>query len=275
MTTRPDILPLYRPRNPFTHKGNYGHALMIAGSREKMGAAILAARACLRSGAGLLTCCVPETSFATINMAAPEAMTLSNDLKQFTELERYAAIGIGPGLGTDATIKRTIIAVLASANKGLVIDADGLNCLAALPGSMDNLPVDCILTPHPREFERLFGKTGDGFKRIELAIELSNKLPLIIVLKDHHSLIACKGRGYFNNTGNAGMAKGGSGDVLTGLLTALLAQGYQALDAAIMGVYLHGLAADIAIQQHSAESLLPTDIIEGLGSAFRSLVKHE
>ncbi len=265
------VKALLKKRNTFSHKGDHGHALVVAGSKEKMGAALLCAKACLRSGVGLLTCCVPECNFTTINTVVPEAMAVCNELKQFSDLERYNAIGIGPGLGSDATTKRMIISVVTNATCPLVVDADGLNTMASLPGTVNNLNADTIITPHPKEFERLFGESNDEFERIRLALSISQQLPLVIILKGHHTLIAYQGKGYFNTTGNPGLAKGGSGDVLTGILTALRAQHYSGLDAALLGVYLHGLAGDLCLEQQSEESLLASDLIERLGDAFRYL----
>lgn len=256
-------------RNAFAHKGTYGHALLMAGNKGKMGAAILAARACLRSGAGLATVYTNENYFNAIHAALPEAMCIS--ATEAIDHTVYRTIGIGPGIGINDESAILVAATLTQYNKPMVIDADALNIIAANEGWLDNVSAGSIITPHPKEFERLFGKSENDFDRIEKAIVLSKQYPFIIVLKGHHTLVASKGEAWFNTTGNAGMAKGGSGDVLTGILTALLVQGYDPLQAALTGVYLHGLAADIASQTIAQESMLATDIIAHISDALLSL----
>lgn len=271
LTTQKELQPIYKQRNPFSHKGHYGHALMIAGSENKMGAALLASKSCMRAGVGALTCCIPESGYAQMNGYIPDAMTINTDIKSPAQFETYAAIGIGPGLGFDAAAKKIINTVLTVYTGTVIMDADAINNVAALKDPLHYLPKGVILTPHPKEFERLFGKTENSFERIELALRLTAELPILIILKDHHSLIAWQGKGYFNTTGNAGMAKAGNGDVLTGILTALAAQGYSTLETARLGCYLHGLAGDLCLHKQSQESLLASDIIECLGAAFRQL----
>ncbi|RYY62584.1 MAG: NAD(P)H-hydrate dehydratase, partial [Chitinophagaceae bacterium] len=236
----------FRPRQPFAHKGTYGHALLLAGGYGKMGAAVMAALACLRGGAGLLTCHSPRCGYSMLQTTVPEAMYLPDDSEeQLTtlpaDLDRYTAIGIGPGIGTSTETTGMLKACLDVARQPLVLDADALNILARNPGLLPLLPEESILTPHPKEFDRLFGTHGSDFDRITTARAQAAKLNCVVLLKGHHTFIATPaGPGYFNSTGNAGMAKGGSGDVLTGLLTALLAQGYAPADAALLGVWLHG-----------------------------------
>ena len=275
------IKAIYRPRNPFSHKGTFGHALIVAGSYGKMGAAILSSNACLRSGVGLLTMQVPESGYPIIQTASPEAMAVTDLDVDFT---KYQCIGAGPGLGTTKEAKKRIQTLLkyfgskkAAKNSTtdrcpLVLDADGLNILAGEPSLLQQLPKNTILTPHPKEFERLFGQSENEFERMELALKKAAELNCYIILKGHHSFIACaSGKGYFNNTGNAGMASGGSGDTLTGILTGLSAQGYSALESCLMGVYLHGLAGDIAADQLSQEAMLASDIVQNLGGAFKCI----
>ncbi len=259
---------IYRPRSAFAHKGNCGHTLLLAGSAGKMGAALLCARACLRAGAGLVTLKVPEAERAIVQTAVPEAMCLVEESIQF---EKYQAIGLGPGLGTSREANALMQDLLAAGCSKLVIDADGLNLLAANKDLLDHIPAESVLTPHPKEFDRLFGSRQNEVERIETAIALSQQYPFTIVLKGHYTLIAQKGEAFFNISGNSGMATGGMGDALTGIITALLAQGYDALDAARLGVYIHGLAADLCLQAQSVESLLPSDLIEMLGAAFQQL----
>lgn len=269
---------IYLPRKQFAHKGNFGHALLLAGSYGKMGAAVLCAQACLRAGVGLLTMHVPTAGVDILQITTPEAMVSIGEL---ANLSPYAALGIGPGLGTDddalALVQNVLKAQAAVEGQQkkipIVVDADALNIFSAHPTLFGQLPAGCILTPHPKEFERLFGKTTNDFTRITLALQKAKELQCCIVLKGHHSFIASPdGKGYFNSTGNAGMATGGSGDVLTGMLTGLLAQGYSPLHACLLGVYLHGLAGDIAAVLHSQEAMLAGDITNCLGEAFRRLV---
>lgn len=274
LTDKNLIQQIYQPRDPFGHKGNFGHALIIAGSYGKMGAAILCGKACLRSGVGLLSYHIPQGGYGIIQTSVPEAMVMTDFNASFitrieTDLENFASIGIGPGIGTASETASLVKHVLNNYKKPLVIDADALNNIGQHKDLLDQLPAGSILTPHPREFERLFGATTNEFERIELAIQKARQLGVVIVLKGHHTLIATpKGKAYFNNTGNAGMATGGSGDVLTGIVTGLLAQGYLPVNAAILGVYLHGLAGDLAAKELSQEALIASDIIEHLGNAF-------
>ncbi len=268
---------IYKPRRDFGHKGNFGHALLIAGSYGKMGAALLAAKACLRSGAGLVSCHIPQCGYQIMQTAFPEAMVSVDEnaevvSKLNSDLLTYKAIGIGPGLGTAGETKMALQSLLQSYKSPLVLDADALNIIAADNVLLSQLPAGSVLTPHPKEFERLFGTSANDFERVLLCLEKAKQFNVIIILKGHHSFIATpQGKGYFNSTGNAGMATGGSGDVLTGLLTGLLAQGYSATETALLGVYLHGLAGDIAARQHSREALIASDIIDHIGDAFLQL----
>jgi ADP-dependent NAD(P)H-hydrate dehydratase / NAD(P)H-hydrate epimerase len=273
------IRAIYRPRKIFANKGNFGHALLVAGSYGKMGAAVLSGRACLKTGAGLLTVSVPGVGYGILQTTLPEAMVITDpDDRVHTtvpdQTANYTVIGVGPGLGMD---ERTVIFVrdlVQRSMKPMVIDADALNILAAHPEWLAVLPPYSILTPHPKEFERLFGPAADDFARLDLAREQAKKYQCIIVLKGHYTFIAMPGgKSYFNSTGNPGMAKGGSGDVLTGILTALLAQSYSPGEAALLGVYLHGLAGDLAARAHSQESMLPSDLTDCLGSAFEVILK--
>ncbi|TCJ19012.1 NAD(P)H-hydrate dehydratase [Flaviaesturariibacter flavus] len=267
----------FRPRNRFAHKGNFGHAYLAAGSLGKMGAALMAATACLRGGAGLLSCHVPRCGVGILQTALPEAMALPDpDETRLTtlpgETSRYNCAGIGPGIGTSTQTAAMLRSCLAKFQVPFVLDADALNLLAKDESLMSLLPAGSILTPHPKEFDRLFGAHDSDFDRIETALAAAERLQSVVLLKGHHTFIASPtGSGYFNTTGNAGMAKGGSGDVLTGLLTALLAQGYGAEDAALVGVWLHGKAGDLAVERQSYESLLPGDLVARLGAAFRQL----
>lgn len=268
------IRSIYTPRNPFAHKGNFGHALIVAGSYGKMGAAVLSATSCLRSGAGLVTCHIPQCGYNILQTALPEAMVITDFNSSFItnvecDLSKHNVIGIGPGIGTAKETRTALKKLVQQYKKPLVIDADGLNCISLEKEILNSLPPHSILTPHPKEFDRLFGESENDFERIEKALNNARSLDCVIVLKGHHTFIATpSGKGYYNNTGNAGMATAGSGDVLTGILTGLLAQGYTSTEAAILGVYLHGLAGDVAAKKLSEEAMIAGDIIENIGEAF-------
>lgn len=274
LTDDEDIRSIYRSRNAWGHKGNFGHAFLLAGSHGKMGAAVLAAKACLRAGCGLLTCQVPASGYGILQTTVPEAMVIEDPHPQVLTrtdgyFSKYAAIGIGPGIGTDTSTMKMLRELLEQAALPMVIDADALNLIAASADLKEKIPAGSILTPHPKEFERLFGRSDHDFKRVEMAQQQADELNVTIILKGHHSFIASPGQtGTFNGTGNAGMATGGSGDVLTGILTGLLAQGYSAHDAAVLGTYLHGLAGDLAVKEIGQESLMASDIIAYTGKAW-------
>jgi NAD(P)H-hydrate epimerase len=246
----------------------------MAGSYGKIGAAVLAAKACLRSGVGLLTCFVPKCGYDILQTSVPEAMVMTDAnssiiTKIDNDVLKYDSIGIGPGLGTASETRAAIKELISIYKKPMVMDADALNSLS-MEKNLPPLPPGSVLTPHPKEFERLFGECKDDFERIEKALINAKRLNCLIVLKGHHTFIACpNGKGYFNNTGNAGMATAGSGDVLTGMITSLLAKEYSSEDASLLAVYLHGLAGDIAAKEFSKEALIAGDIIDYLGEAFR------
>ena len=270
------IRSIYKPRNRFAHKGNFGHAMIITGSYGKIGASVLAAKACLRSGVGLLTCFVPKCGYDILQTAVPESMIMidansSIITKIDNDVLKYDSIGIGPGLGTASETRSVVKELISIYKKPMVIDADALNGLS-MEKNLPSLPPGSVLTPHPKEFERLFGESKNDFERIEKTLNNAKLLNCLIVLKGHHTFIACpNGKGYFNNTGNAGMATAGSGDVLTGMITSLLAQEYNSEDASILAVYLHGLAGDIVAKEFSKEAMIAGDIIESIGNAFKQL----
>lgn len=276
MVTENDIVALIHPRDRFAHKGNFGHALLIAGSKGKMGAALLSAKACLRSGAGLLTAHVPQRGEQIFQTALPEAM-LSFDLhmERFTqapELAHYAAIAIGPGLGSSFETGIAFEKVLERAEKAIIIDADGINILSSNPDLFAKIPAGSILTPHPKEFDRIAGDSQSGYERLEKARAFATEKNVYIVLKGAYTALCTpEGEVYFNSSGNPGMATAGSGDVLTGVLLGLLAHGYPAEHAALLGVYLHGVAGDLAAAFYSEESMLAGDITEMLGKAFKQI----
>jgi NAD(P)H-hydrate epimerase len=273
---RPIIRSIYKPRNRFAHKGNFGHAIIIAGSYGKIGAAVLSAKACLRSGVGLLTCFIPQCGYEILQTSVSEAMVMTDTnssvmTKIDDDILKYDSIGIGPGLGTASETRTAVKELLAVYKKPIVLDADALNGLA-MEKTLPSFAPGSVLTPHPKEFERLFGESKNDFERIEKALQNAKSLNCSIVLKGHHTFIAtASGKGYFNNTGNAGMATAGSGDVLTGMITGLLAQEYSSEEASILAVYLHGLSGDMAAKEFSKEAMIAGDIIENIGKAFKQL----
>jgi ADP-dependent NAD(P)H-hydrate dehydratase / NAD(P)H-hydrate epimerase len=239
-----------------------------------MGAAVLCTKACARAGSGLVTSLIPEDEFTIIQIAVPEAMASAVEKIDTVDFSKYNAIGLGPGLGTSDESLDVINRVLANYKKPMVIDADGLNTISKNQELLRMIPKESILTPHPKEFERLFGRTENNFETLQLALQESVSLGIYIILKGHYSVVACPdGEAYFNSTGNAGMATGGSGDVLTGIITGLLSQGYNAKESAILGMYLHGLAGDIAAANLSQEALIAGDIIDFLGAAYKTISK--
>ncbi len=268
------IKNIYKPRPDFSHKGNFGKTCIIAGSFGKMGAAVLATRAALRSGSGLTYALAPKCGYEIMQTACPEAMYLygGEDFVSVFEVEKDFVCGIGPGLGTDPETEENFLSFIKNHDQPVVLDADALNLIAKNPEFLTFIPLNSIITPHPKEFERLFGSSADSFERLARAKQISERHQIYIVLKDHHTqIITPEGKVYYNITGNSGMAKGGSGDVLTGIITSLLAQHYTAEEAAVFGVWLHGKAGDFALEKFSRESLLATDLIEHIPEVFRSL----
>jgi NAD(P)H-hydrate epimerase len=270
------VKKIYRPRKKFSHKGTYGHAALITGSLGYMGASTLCAEACMRSGVGKLTCYIPQCGYEIIQIAVPEAMSkisgVDNYIDKFEPVAEHEAIGIGPGIGLNSSTISLIEKIFTSTQKPMVVDADALNILSAHQHLLAKLPSYSILTPHPKEFERLFGKSANDFERLNHALSKAQQYNCYIILKGHYSFIACPdGKGYFSSTGNAGMATAGSGDVLTGILVGLLAQGYPPLETCILGVYLHGLAGDFAATKLSMEAMIAGDITANLGEAFKRI----
>ncbi|KAA9331953.1 NAD(P)H-hydrate dehydratase [Adhaeribacter soli] len=276
-TTEEAVSKIFRSRPKFSHKGTFGHALLMAGSYGKMGAAVLTAQACLRSGVGLLSVAIPECGYQILQISAPEAMVLpdpsESHLTEFpADLQKYSAIGIGPGIGQQRETRQLLSGLLDHAEAKLILDADALNLLAADKKLLNKLPPETILTPHPKEFERLAGSATDDFQRLELLREFCERYRCYVVLKGAYSCIGTpSGNFYFNSTGNPGMATGGSGDALTGIITALRAQHYPPEEACILGVYLHGLAGDLAKAEKGETALIAGDIIAYLGKAFQRI----
>ncbi len=263
------VSSFYKKRKQFSNKGTYGHALLVAGNEGKVGAAVMCATSCLRSGVGLLSCSLPPNDFAILHTAIPEAMMIERGKED--DVSKYSVIGAGPGLGKEEATTLLLHKLLQQFKKPMLIDADALNLLAEHEDWWKDVPQGSVLTPHPKEFDRLFGESGDDFERMNKAVENSGKNKVIIVLKGAYTLVTDGERSYFNSTGNNGLATGGSGDILTGLITGLLSQHYEPFAAAIVGVYLHGLAADLCLDEQSFESLLPMDVVQHFGKAFKQL----
>lgn len=271
-----DAAPLIKKRNLFDHKGNFGHGLLVSGSSGKMGAAVLGAGAALRTGIGLITCHIPSCGMIIMQSVVPEAMVKVDKSEEYISdignTDLFSAIGIGPGLGTEPESQKALGKLLSESKKQIVIDADALNILSLNNKWLSLLHSGTVLTPHPKEFERLAGKTDNGYIRVMKQIEFSVDHNCIVVLKGAHTSISTpEGKVMFNSTGNPGMATGGSGDVLTGIILSLLAQGYTSENAAVLGVYLHGTAGDIAAAESCYESIIASDIINCIGKAFNKI----
>lgn len=270
------IISFMKARKKFDHKGIYGHGILISGSKGKMGAAVLGARAALRTGIGLLTCHIPGSGNQILQTSVPEAMSQPDAnaeiVSEIGETERFDAIGIGPGIGTDPVTQKAFHSVLLNRSKPLVIDADGINILGLNDKWMSVMPEKTVLTPHLKEFERIAGKSGNGYSRLEKQSGFAVRYNCVVVLKGAYTSVATPdGKIFFNSTGNPGMATAGSGDVLTGMILALLAQGYSSGNAAVAAVFLHGLAGDLAAGKSSPESIIASDIIDNIGNAFVKL----
>lgn len=270
------IKTILKPRGKFSHKGSFGHGLLCTGSYGKMGASVLSARAFARSGAGLLTTCIPKCGYNIMQSCLPEAMVLTNGDNYLTHhylnLDAYTAIGIGPGIGTEPETQRFVEFLLEHSGKPMVLDADALNCISLNKAWLNTIPAYSVLTPHPKEFERLTGRATNDFERLKMQLEFSKTYKVYVVLKGAYTCISTpEGVAYFNSTGNPGLAKGGSGDVLTGLLTGLLAQGYTPLEAALTGVFVHGYAADRVKAEKGEMAMLPGDVNEHFSEAFLNL----
>lgn len=273
-----EMKSLLKKRPAFGHKGTFGHGLLVAGSYGMAGSAVLAAQACLRSGIGKVSVHTPACNLPVLQYCIPEAIVRADVHDHiFTQPEDthpYAAMAIGPGLGQDRETEIAFIEQVRHAQAPLVIDADGLNIMGDHKGWIQQIPKNAILTPHPKEMERLAGNAIDSYAKLSQAREMAMRYQFYILLKGHYTAICTPGgHTYFNPTGNAGMGTAGSGDVLTGVLLALLAQGYSQEDACRLGTYLHGLAGDLAAEQLGQESLIASDIIRFLPEAFKQLRK--
>ena len=270
------VKTLIKKRSRVAHKGNFGHCLLISGSYGKMGAAVLAATSCLRTGAGLLTVHVPVKGCEIVQTGIPEAMVnldiSGTSFSKIPLLDNYNAIAAGPAIGTLPESQNALQNLLKSANLPLVLDADAINILALNKKWLGLIPENSILTPHPGEFDRLSGQHKNSHDRLISQIEMAKKFKIIIILKGANTSVATpEGLCFFNSSGNSGMATAGSGDVLTGILLSLLGQRYRSADAAVAGVYLHGLAGDIASEAMSPEAMIAGDITMNIGKAFKIL----
>ncbi|RZJ66677.1 MAG: NAD(P)H-hydrate dehydratase [Flavobacterium sp.] len=263
---------IYRPAAPNAHKGTQGHALLIGGSYGKMGSITLSSKAAIHSGAGLVTAFIPECGYEILQISIPEVMVITDvERKHLSGIEfeiTPSAIGIGPGIGQEQPVQKAFHDFLQTVKAPLVIDADGLNILSEHKDWISLLPQNTILTPHPKELERLIGHFESQEEIEKSAMKFALEHKVILVMKGASTRIT-DGKSIFENTtGNAALATAGSGDVLTGIITGLLAQGYEPLSAAQLGVYLHGLTADLALPKTGTESFTASDIIENLGKAF-------
>ncbi|KAF2334847.1 NAD(P)H-hydrate dehydratase [Flavobacterium daemonense] len=276
LVTKEEILKIYKPVNPQTHKGIQGHAVIIGGSYGKIGAAVLASKSCLKTGCGLVTAFVPKCGYQILQISIPEVMVVTDENANFiTNIQLPLlpqAIGIGPGIGKELGTQKALFEFLRINKMPLVLDADALNIISENLSWLELVPEDTILTPHPKELERLIGNWNSESEKFQKTISFSEKYKVIIVMKGAPTFIINKTEIYQNTTGNAALATAGSGDGLTGIITSLLAQGYEPKYAAKLGVFLHGLTADIALPKTGYESFIASDIIENLGKAFLSLV---
>jgi len=276
LTFEEQILDFYKERVTFSHKGTFGHSLLIGGSFGKIGAMVLALRAANKIGSGLVTGIVPSCGYQIVQNSIPEAMCLvsgKDEIVGFDNKIKANAIGVGMGMGQNSTTQKTFINFLKVNKIPLVLDADALNCLAKNPEGLEYLPKNTILTPHKKELERLIGSWNDDYEKLEKLKSFSKTYNIIIVLKGAYTVIANKDNLYFNSTGNQALATGGSGDVLSGIITGLLAQHYTPLQAAIFGVFIHGLTADIALtKNYTYETFIASDIIKLLPSAFKQIL---
>ncbi|HEY5686841.1 MAG TPA: NAD(P)H-hydrate dehydratase [Yeosuana sp.] len=273
-----EAIPIYIPRDKYSHKGQFGHSLIIGGSYGKIGAVTLASRGALSAGAGLVTAFIPRCGYQVLQSSFPEAMVISDANDDYiTNIEfdfnpSVIAFGIGVG-GNIKTIEA--FEVLLKTYKGpMVVDADGLNILSNHPHFLELLPEETVLTPHPKELERLIGTWTHDFEKLEKAKEFSNKHKVILVIKGANTITLFENKFYINATGNPGLSTAGSGDVLTGIITGLISQGYNPLSAAVFGVYLHGKSADIAVEDYGYQSLIASHVIEYLGAAYMDLFKQ-
>ena len=273
-----EVLPNYIPREKFSHKGQFGHTLIIGGSFGKIGAVTLSSRAALSVGAGLVSAYVPKCGYLVLQSSFPEAMVITDDdEEQITAIDfdiEPTVIGIGMGAGTSAKTAKAFEAFLNKNKAPLVIDADGINILSKKKSLLKLLPSQTVLTPHPKELKRLIGSWKNDFEKLKKAKDFSKTYDVILVVKGANTITIYDETLYVNTTGNPGLATAGSGDVLTGVVTGLISQGYNPVTASIIGVYLHGKSADIAVEDYGYQSLIASHIIDYLGKAYLDLFKQ-
>ncbi|MET6991064.1 NAD(P)H-hydrate dehydratase [Sediminicola arcticus] len=272
-----EVLQWYKPREKFSHKGTYGHSLIIGGSYGKIGAVLLASDACLNTGSGLVTAYIPTCGYIPMQTALPEAMVITDSTEKMVSKIQFdiipTVIGLGIGIGQNEVTVKALKEFLSTNKIPLVIDADALNIISKHKEFLKMIPAKSVLTPHPRELERLIGSWKDDFEKLEKAKAFSIKFNLIVVIKGAHTITLCDGKGYVNTTGNPGMATAGSGDVLTGMITGLIAQGYDSLRATVFAIYLHGRSGDLAVEKCGYQALTASEIIDFIGDAFLDLFK--
>ena len=275
LISKPEARLLYQPRKSNSHKGNYGHTLVVGGSYGKIGSVLLSSKAALRTGAGLVSTFIPKCGYTILQTALPEAMVIvdKNDEK-LTHIDHGmdpSVICFGMGAGKDPETLEAFKQLLEQTKNPMLIDADGLNMISEHKELLKFLPKQSVLTPHPKELQRLIGDWKDDFDKLKKVEEFTRNHDVILVLKGSHTFIFGEGNIYINNSGNPGMATAGSGDVLSGIISGLISQQYQPLAAAILGVYLHGLSGDIVAENRSYQALISGDIAENMGAAFQSL----
>ena len=278
ITQKEDVLQLYKPREKFSHKGTFGHSLIIAGSFGKIGAAILASQGALKIGSGKVTAYVPKCGYQIMQISTPEIMVevdAENELEFFNYKSSPTVLGVGCGIGTSDKTKKGFKKFLEANKLQLVLDADALNILSENKELLKLLPENTVLTPHPTEFERLVGKWKNDHDKLEKLKEFSSIYKVIVVLKGAHTVIANGDKLYFNTTGNPALATAGTGDVLLGIITGLIAQNYEPFVASILGVYLHGKTANIAINNMSVETFVASSVLDYLDDAYMSLFVDE
>lgn len=278
-TNRQHLLSWYVPRAKFAHKGDYGHTLIAGGSYGKMGAAVLASKSALRMGSGLVTAYVPKCGVDIVQQTAVEAMVISDTnqeyLSEFSGNPNDYTLVVGMGMGTHTASVKALEQLLKNSKKPVVIDADAINILAAKPDLIKDVPKNSVLTPHPGELERLIGKWKDDYDKLKKAKAFSKANEVVLLIKGAHTCVLLGDAMFINSTGNPGMATAGSGDVLAGAIGGLMAQHYESWQAAVMAVYMHGSAGDIAVQQLGYQALTASDIIANMGEAFIQLFQPE
>ncbi|WP_020532384.1 bifunctional ADP-dependent NAD(P)H-hydrate dehydratase/NAD(P)H-hydrate epimerase [Flexithrix dorotheae] len=273
-----EIKNLFKARRKFSHKGTFGHVLLIAGSYGKIGAAVLGGKAALRTGSGLVSLHIPKCGYEIVQISVPEIMCqLDKDKSNISKIpkpENFTSIGIGPGIGQEEKILKALTSLIKEVKFPIVFDADAINLIGANKNLLKDIPENSIFTPHPKEFERLVGKSQNNYERLGMIIHFCKKYKVFLVLKGAHTAIGTpQGDIFFNSTGNPGMATAGSGDVLTGIILSLLGQGYPSQEATILGVFLHGLAGDLGSQKEFPSSLIASDIIKNIGNAYKKIME--